>query len=135
MGDPIYTYTRAQAIEDGVLVDVTEWASADRGFLGGFRVPVALTGPLWAAIEAIPASATGADVRGRAHDVLWMASLACRTARRLRGPGDVPAQTRHFVIVLLPSKGTRKRYRLLRVESGPGDAGEHVLTIGFPEDF
>ena len=128
MGDPIHTYTRAQAIADGVLVDVTEWASADRGFLGGFEVPVALTGPLWAAIEAIPASATGADVRGRAHDVLWMASLACR--RR----GDVPRDARHFVVIL-PSRGTRKRNRVLRVESGPGDAGEQVLTIGFPEDF
>ena len=58
-GEPISTYTRAQALEDGELVDVTEWASADKGFRGGFVVPVALTNALWGAIESIPASLKG----------------------------------------------------------------------------
>ena len=30
-GPTIYRYTRAQAIEDGVLIDLTEWAS-ETGF-------------------------------------------------------------------------------------------------------
>ena len=124
--DLIHAYTRAQAIADGVLVDVTEWASADRGFIGGFSVPVAVTAGVWATIEAIPASLTGADVRGRAHDVLWMASLACR---RPYPPGPRPFKLH------LPSKGTRKRKRVLSVVSGPGDDGEQVITIGFPEEF
>jgi type I site-specific restriction endonuclease len=38
-GDVIYTYTRKQAIEDGVLVDLTEWASADKGFMGATPCP------------------------------------------------------------------------------------------------
>ena len=37
-GEVIYTYTRAQAIEDGVLIDATEMAKET-----GFKWPVALT--------------------------------------------------------------------------------------------
>jgi hypothetical protein len=123
--DLIYSYTRAQAIEDGDLVDVTEWASAEKGFMGGFTIPVALTRALWAAIEAIPPSLEGiADVRGRAHDVLWMASLAAR-----RGGSDI------YFKVILPQRGTRKRNVILRGNCGPGDDGEPVITLGFPQDF
>ena len=42
--------SRAQAIEDGVLVDVSDIAKE-----AGFRYPVALTSALWADIENIPA--------------------------------------------------------------------------------
>ncbi len=121
----ISSYSRKQAIEDGVLVDLTEWASAEKGFHGGFNIPVAVTSALWNAIEAIPKSLTGiADVRGRAHDVLWMASLAAR-----RGGSDVMFK------VILPHRGTRKRNVILRANCGPGDFGEPVVTIGFPENF
>lgn len=80
-GEPISVYTRAQAIADGVLVDLTEWGSATSGFMGGFRVPVACTRAVWATIDRkrMPRME---DVRGRAHDVLWMASLALRGALR-----------------------------------------------------
>src|SRR4051812_27741843 len=37
-GEVIFAYTRKQAIEDGVLVDVTETAKE-----AGFKIPVALT--------------------------------------------------------------------------------------------
>lgn len=126
-GETICSYTREQAIEDGELVDVTEWASAEKGFHGGFTIPVALTRSAWAAIEMIPTALEGiADVRGRAHDVLWMASLA---TRRTNGESRVGFK------VILPSKGTRTRNRTLFVDIGPGDAGEPVVTIGFSEDF
>ena len=42
MNEVIFTYTRAQAIEDGVLVDVTKEAKEY-----GFRFPVAVTNRLW----------------------------------------------------------------------------------------
>lgn len=38
----IYSYTRAQALADGVLVDVSDIARE-----AGFRVPVALTRTAW----------------------------------------------------------------------------------------
>ena len=37
-----FSYTRAQAIDDGVLVDMTEWAKET-----GFRIPVACTAMVW----------------------------------------------------------------------------------------
>jgi hypothetical protein len=127
--DVISSYTRAQAIEDGVLVDVTEWASADKGFHGGFRIPVALTAAVWAQIEDIPTRLEGLqDIRGRAHDVLWMASLACR--RHARESGD-----RLTFRVIMPTSGrsghAHKHYVIM---VGPGDAGEPVATILLPDE-
>ena len=124
-GEVISSYSREQALEDGVLVDLTEWASSTKGFMGGFTCPVAVTQALWADIEAIPKSLEGiADVRGRAHDVLWMASLAVRSMikRDIRDGGFK---------VILPSRGTRKRTRILRVTFTETEG----FTIGFPEDF
>ena len=41
--DPVISvYTRAQAIEDGILVDVSETARE-----AGFRIPVAVTRSVW----------------------------------------------------------------------------------------
>jgi hypothetical protein len=74
-GEPISVYTRAQAIEDGILVDVTEWASPNQ-MMGGFTCPVAFTKAVWAKIEK--PSKSGEDLRGRAHDILWMGGLAAR---------------------------------------------------------
>ncbi len=126
--EPIDAYTRAQALTDGVLVDVTRQASPAE-MHGGFRVPVAVTAALWAAIEAIPERLDGiADVRGRLHDVLWMAACAARRTT------DRQASAVCFR-VLLPRQGERVRLVTLRLDIGPGDAGEPVATIGLPEDF
>ena len=125
-GDLIHAYSRAQALADGVLVDVTKEAGPD-GMLGGFAIPVAVTAALWSAIESIPTNLRGiTDSRGRLHDVLWMAALAARRHRDLSA-----AQ----FLVHLPSCGTRKRTRELLLHVGPGDRGEPVATIGLPEDF
>ena len=119
----ISMYTRAQALEDGELVDVSRWASP-KEMMGGFKVPVAMTRALWAAVEAIPDALEGiADVRGRAHDVLWMARCALAGSAR-----------RNFRVVL-PVAGSRKKEAQLVVDLGPGDTGEPVVTIGFPDDF
>jgi hypothetical protein len=121
-GDVVHSYTRRQAIADGVLVNVTRQASPVE-MHGGFRCPVAVTAALWAAIEAIPPSLAGiADARGRLHDVLWMASLAVRRASSV-------------FAVQLPFAGTHKRTQQLRVDVGPDDDCAPCVTIGFPEDF
>jgi hypothetical protein len=128
--DIISTYTRADALADGGLVDLSEWAgSGPQGMMGGFRLPVAVTRAVWTAIQMIPTSLEGlADVRGRAHDVLWMAALAARSAGRTGG-------SRAGFVVIMPVRGSRKRNVNLVVDIGPGDKGEPVVTIGFTEDF
>jgi hypothetical protein len=118
-GEPISVYTRAQAIEDGMLVDMTEWASAEKGFHGGFTCPVAMTSKLWAAVspKRLPRFQ---DARGRAHDVLFMASLAVRSLMR---KGESSGAFRVLLHV------GRTRNQVLRVVVD-GDG----VTIGFRED-
>jgi len=69
----IFSYTRRQAIEDGVLVDVSKVAKE-----AGFKIPVAVTSAVWNEIvkpdEAI--RGIGQSEEGRLWDVLWM----CRNA-------------------------------------------------------
>jgi hypothetical protein len=114
--DLIHTYTRAQAIEDGVLVDVSETAGE-----AGFRWPVALTAGVWALIEDIPPRFQGIqDVQGRLWDVLWMARCAAR-----RGSGRETSYR-------LTLHHGRKTYATLKLVSGPGDEGEPVITIMLP---
>lgn len=66
--DLIHVYTRAQAIEDGVLVDVTETAKE-----AGIRYPVAITQAVWAEYVAVPDGVEGQDENGRLWDILWRA--------------------------------------------------------------
>lgn len=124
-GDPIYTYTRAQAIEDGHLVDVTEKAKE-----AGFRVPAALTRAAWADCvewdERDSRRQTHQDKAGRLWDVLWMALVAAK-----RAPGR---QSLAFQLYRVPRGGRSMRPRLTRLvcHIGSGDDGEPVVTIMMP---
>jgi len=73
--DIVSIYTRAQAIEDGVLIDVSEIARE-----AGIKFPVATTCQLWAdVIEPDETSKTiGQDVNGRLWDVLMVLRIAIR---------------------------------------------------------
>ena len=123
-GEVIHSYTRQQAIEDGVLIDLTEWASADKGFYGGFTCPVAVTATVWADIKAIPDSHSYQDVRGRAHDLLFMASLTCRKAGGNEGP-------RLFRLIMHVGRST---YYTAKIVAVPGDNGELVIIIMRPDE-
>jgi hypothetical protein len=138
-GTPISVYTRQQAIEDGVLVDVSAWASSGpEGMLGGFVVPVAITQALWAVIDIDHndnaersrcqslARQRGESTRGRAHDVLWLLSVAAAGVRR---PTD-----RLLYSVLMTGEGKSGRLvrRQLTLEARIDSDG---ITVGFPEDF
>ncbi|MGW9402311.1 DUF6573 family protein, partial [Streptomyces sp. NPDC055642] len=73
-GPPIHTYTRAQALADGVLVDAGPLAQE-----AGFRWPVALTQAAHAeAVAWNPEHEAGQDETGRLWDVLWLATIAAR---------------------------------------------------------
>lgn len=126
--DVIHTYTRAQAIADGVLVDVTDTAAE-----AGFKVPVAITRAAWAdcvewndEIEA--RKAVTQDESGRLWDVLWMAFLACRAK------GE--SQRRIFELHRVPreGRGNRPRRVALAVTIGPGDDPAPVITIMQPNE-
>ena len=72
----IYSYSRAQAIEDGVLVDVSEMATE-----AGFKHPTALTRAVWDDCVRVPEGLSDQDEEGRLWDVLWMSAFAIRKHR------------------------------------------------------
>ena len=116
----IYAYTRAQALEDGVLIDVSELARE-----AGFVWPVALTAAVWAMVEDIPRRYRAwQTVEGRTYDVLWMAYCAIRSAEH---------SSTELRYTLLLDHG-RRRYLTLKLVTGPGDHGEPVVTIMLPHE-
>ena len=124
-GEAISIYTRAQAINDGALVDVSETARE-----AGFKFPVAMTRAAWAdCVEWTDRDSnrqTSQDEAGRLWDVLWMASRAAR-----RGGSETL-----FQLYRLPrgGRGIKPRIVTLKMLCGPGDQGEPVITILLPEE-
>jgi hypothetical protein len=112
-GEPISVYTRKQAIEDGDLADVTEWAG------GVFNFPVAFTQALYYRLTR-GAGGKPATLKARIWDVCYMATVG---TAKVDGPDSM-----YPVIV-----GRETLH--LRMNCGPGDHGEPVMTCGFPEDF
>src|SRR5574341_1731532 len=82
-GPVMHTYSRAEALRDGALVDLSRW-----GREAGFAVPLACTRAVWERHIEWTADdarrkdgATACDREGRGWDVVWMARCA---AGRLR---------------------------------------------------
>ncbi len=121
--DLIHKYTRAQAIEDGVLIDVSATARE-----AGFRFPVALTSGAWSEAVAWSESDTNTtgvpqDEGGRLWDVLFMARFAVHALR------DSSVRRSPFTFLRIPRGARRARRFTLDIIVGPGDEGEPVLTI------
>lgn len=127
-GDVIYRYTRAQAIEDGVLVDAGSMALE-----AGFKWPVALTSAVWedcvAWTDDDSRKKPFQDQAGRLWDVLFMASHGIRTRRE---SGDRLL----FKLYRVPRDGKTTKAELvtLKLIVGPGDQGEPVITILLPDE-
>lgn len=121
-GEVIFAYSRAQALADGVLVDVTETAKE-----AGFNVPVAVTQHVWADCVAVPPGCEGVqDEAGRLWDVVWMAMVAARGAGATDRVG--------VEVLVVREAGKAPELQRLVMTIGPGDAGEPVMTIMYPED-
>ena len=119
----IYSYTRAQALADGVLIDVTDHAK-----VLGFRVPVAVTDHLYNGyVAAVPPSleSEGQSTAGRLHDLLMLAMIAARTNK---GTDRVS-----FKVDFLMNPNRKETVEVI-AHIGPGDAGEPVLTLMLPGD-
>ena len=118
----IFQCTRAQAIEDGVLIDLTQWAKEL-----GFRIPVACTDTVWNGylVPDERVRELGQSEEGRTHDLLWMLFNAIRR----NGDGD----TLLFEVIFLQPP---HRHVVVKLKSvcGPGDHGEPVLTIMLPNE-
>lgn len=119
----ISSYSRAQAIDDGTLVDVSEMARQ-----AGFRFPVAVTRAVHEAYVKLTPAAKRAcnDERGRLWDILWMARCAIKTAPN---GTDTVVYALHVV-----TEQVRPSLVHLKMVIGPGDDAEPVITIMEPEE-
>lgn len=120
----IHSYSRAEALADGVLVDVTEMAKE-----AGFVNHTVITQALHATTSEIPGWATGESYEGRLWDVLWVAVVTAR------GEAKKPTRSDRFDFRVVMSTGGSKETLDLRAVCGPDDEGLPCMTIGYPEDF
>lgn len=125
--DIIHTYTRAEAIADGVLIDVTATAKQV-----GFVFPVAVTEQLYhGLITPTPRlERMGQSLDERLWDVLWMLRADLKTRRVNETEG-------RFCVAFVCDDGRDEdEDGLVEIELmawlGPGDEGEPVITIGYP---
>jgi len=127
-GPVISAYTRTQAIEDGVLIDITDTARE-----AGFSCPVAITDGAWneciAWTDKDSKRQVHQDQSGRLWDVVWMAFIAIRSASN-------SGQQLLFQLYRVPRGGRKRKPRLttLKLVAGPGDAGELVITLMLPDE-
>jgi len=121
LSEIISSYTKAQAIEDGFIVDISAIAK-DLTENAGFKAPVAMTRHLWNTIEE-GQNILGQDLMGRLWDVLWMAVLAFKNWK----------EDRHLVPfeVLMRDKDSRMQTLKLWLTFNEAEG----FCIMYPEDY
>ena len=75
-GPVIYAYSRAQAVADGMQVEVTKTAQE-----AGIRFPLFLTRAVYDAYVTVPPGVAGQDEAGRLWDLVWMTRFAILRSR------------------------------------------------------
>lgn len=113
-GEAIFSYSRKQAIEDGVLVDLSEVDSIKQHW----KHPFACTSTVWAIIEAALKN-PDQDVSGICQDLSTMAKLAARNAAH---------QTEQVKFSVMIAGRTFQ----MKLHIGPGDTAAPVLTLMLP---
>jgi hypothetical protein len=116
---PIHSYSRAQAIADGVLIDVSITPRE-----AGIRYPVALTAAAWGRCVAVPPGVSCQDEAGRLWVCVWL--LRCAIGRS-------DGSAIHFGVHVRNDnrEGTPPLVRLKAV-CGPGDKDEPCITVMLP---
>lgn len=113
----ISSYSREQAIEDGVLIDVSSIAKE-----AGFTVPVALTAAVRVRLEPSERDAQlGQSIEGRLWDILMLLRAQAR---------DIDTVLFDVIIAEADEQHTLH----LKAHIGPGDDTEPVVTIMFQHE-
>jgi hypothetical protein len=122
-GPVVYSYTRAQAIADGVQVEVTKTAAE-----AGIRFPMFLTRTVYDAYVAVPPGVTAQDEAGRLWDLVWMTRFAIIRAKP--GTDRVP--------VALYVRNDNKASKLVKLiaQCGPVDIDDPApaITVSMPDE-
>jgi hypothetical protein len=115
----ISIYSRRQAIEDGLLIEVDPKLTQQ----AGIRLPVAVTQLLWSEFITPDPRAVGQSIEGRLWDCL---NLFVFNARLNRDSSEFI-----FTVTFVMNKGQMRNIELKAVVHG-GDIGEPVLTLSLP---
>ena len=116
----IFAYTRADALADGVLRDISKLAQE-----AGIRYPTAMTAAAWAATVEPPADCPAQGIEGRAWDVLQLLLWQAKQ----KGPSD-----RFDYLVRVQESPAAWRDVALKALVHPGDEGGPVVTIMLPHE-
>lgn len=101
--DHIHVYTRQQALEDGLLFDVSEIARE-----AGHPYPTAITLALHTRLTPNDfEKAMGQDYEGRLWDVLWLAYLTC--LREAKKPANEQRNPLFFKVIIQEQGSARDR--------------------------
>jgi hypothetical protein len=122
-GDVIYAYTRAQAVADGLQVEVSKVAEE-----AGIRFPVFLTRTVYDAYVTVPPEVAGQDEAGRLWDVVWLLRFAIRKAHT--------GQTRLPFALYVRNDNHRPRLVKLVAMCGPLDIDDPApaITVMLPDE-
>jgi hypothetical protein len=119
----ISTYSRAQAVADGMQVEVSKTAQE-----AGIRFPVFLTRTVYDSYVTVPPGVSGQDEPGRLWDILWMTRMAIKIAP--------PFAVRVPVVLYVRNDNRASRpVRLLAVCSATDiDDARPAITIMMPDE-
>ena len=123
-GPVVYSYTRAQAVADGVQVEVTKTAQE-----AGIRFPMFLTRAVFDAYVAVPPDVTGQDEAGRLWDIVWMTRFGILRAK--------PSADRIPVALYVRNADNRpSRLVKLIAQCGPLDIDDPqpAITVMLPDE-
>ena len=118
----IDSYTRAEALADGVLVDLTKWATES-----GLKWHTACTDSVWGLItpSAEDIQKHGQSIEGRAWDTVWMLRHAIMTQ---------PKGSSQLIFEVYYTIDGEQMLTRLKAHCDPGDHGEPVVTIMLPHE-
>lgn len=112
----VFRYTRKNALDDGVLCDLTigDFAEISRMH---FKCHIACTALVFAQLSEVFETGDG-DWKGMLNDIYSVSKSSLARVQRV-GNGE----ERHFTVTF-----GKKAYPL-KIHAGPGDSGELVLTL------
>lgn len=122
-GPVVYAYTRAQAVADGVQVEVSKTAQE-----AGIRFPMFLTRTVYDAYVTVPPGVTAQDEAGRLWDIVWMTRFAILRAR--------PGVDRIPVALYVRNDNHRAKLVKLIATCGPLDMDDTqpAITVMMPDE-
>lgn len=121
--DVIFSYSRKQAIADGVLIEVPPSTCQE----AGINYPIAITSTLWESLvkPSPELEAQGQSIEGRLWDLLSMFVFYARTAT---------SPTLIFECLFQMESSKEPELHTIKGVMGPGDTPDLVITIMYLEE-